>query len=261
MTRNQWAKWPLAKCQVHTKIEYSLYVRRYAPFASFGGGFEGDARGFSTSLTATSRTVGVATFGPCMGSEIGATAYSTGSSWVGPWEVRKKYSLGSIGAHKAQVAVSILNVVVSEGTVSFTLYTEGNLPFKDIALHRTLAKAVDWANHALRPNSRNLQGTPDIDTFVDFAVVFSDNKLIFDGAVRGDGFPNAEVFVLDAASQAVALVDYRTRSGVSGPFHRLWGPHAHCKFAFFHREVDLKHDGTFGTGAGRPPAVFQEPQE
>src|SRR5205085_3607087 len=31
--------------------------------------------------------------------------------------------------------------------------------------------------------------------------------------VRGDGFPNTEVFVLDAASRAVPLLDYRTRSG------------------------------------------------
>lgn len=36
-----------------------LYVRRYAPFSQFGGGFEGDNRSVSsTSLTATSRTSG-----------------------------------------------------------------------------------------------------------------------------------------------------------------------------------------------------------
>src|SRR6185436_16615251 len=120
-----------------TPVEFALYVRRYAPFLSFGGGFEGDGRGFSTSLQATSRTVGVATFGPRPGTQVGRTGFSSGSSWVGPWEVRKHVALGSIGKSVGDVRVTVSNVIAGQGKISFTLYTEGNLPLKDLVFHKS----------------------------------------------------------------------------------------------------------------------------
>jgi LysM repeat protein len=237
---------------------YSLYVRRYAPFGSFGGGFDGDGRDYSTSLAATARTVGVVTFSRKPGTDLAATGHSSGSSWVGPWEIRKKYPLLSVGRHIGQVRVTVSKVAVSENKISFTLYTEGNMPLKDIMLHEKIAGAVDKLNNALRPNSPHPQGTPDIDTFVDFSATFSADKAVFEGVVRGDGFPNAEVFVLDAASKPVGLLDYRTRSGIAGPYYRLFGAHAGNRLATFRREVDLRPDGSFGANASQPPAVVAE---
>ena len=209
--------------QTTTKVEYSLYVRRYAPFRSFGGGFEGDGRGFSTSVEATSRTVGVATFGSKADSQVGSKGFSSGSSWVGPWEVRKHVPTGKIIPAMGDVRVTVSNVTASPDKISFTLYTEGNLPLKDLMFKKSIADAMDNANNKIRPNSPRPQMSPDIDTFVDFVATFSNNKVVFEAIVRGDGFPNAEVFVLDAGSKAVALLDYQTKSGETGPLHRLYG--------------------------------------
>jgi hypothetical protein len=240
------------------QVEFALYVRRYAPFHSFGGGFEGDGRGFSTSLQATSRTVGVATFGPRGGTQVGGTGFSSGSSWVGPWEVRRHFPLGGIGKSVGDVRISVSNIVTGQGKIAFTLYTEGNLPLKDLVFHKSIAGAMDKVNNFLRPNSPRPQGSPDIDTFVDFAATFLGKKVLFEAVVRGDGFPNAEVFVLDAKSKAVALFDYRTKSGEAGPLHRLYGAHAGNRLGSVRREVDLNADGTFGPNFSQPPAVVQE---
>ena len=242
--------------KLNSKVEYKLYVRRYAPFRSFGGGFEGDGREFSTKLDATSRTVGVATFNPGSGVPMGKGS-SSGSSWVGPWEVRKNFET-TIGHRTGEVRVDVRNVFRAQHAVSFTLYTEGNMPLKDLIFHKTIADVLDRANHAVRPKSPNPQGTPDIDTFVDFKASVRGDKILFEGVVRGDGFPNVEIFVLDAKSQVVALLDYRTKSGITGPFHRLFGDHAGNRLAVFRREVDLKVDGSFGRNQFGQPTLVQE---
>ena len=239
-------------------VEYSLYVRRYAPFRSFGGGFEGDGRGFSTSLKVTSRTVGVATFLSKSETAVSGTGYSTGSSWVGPWEVRKKIPAGSIGLHTGQVRVTVTKIHAAQNKVSFTLYTEGNLPLKDIFLHKKLSDLTDKVNQIIRPNTPRPQGTPDIDTFVDFCATFSGDTVIFEALFRGDGFPNAEVFVLDSHSKVVPLIDYRTKSGVTGPIHRLLGTHSENRLASVRRQVGLSANGSFAVEAGLHPVIFQE---
>jgi hypothetical protein len=252
------AGWQKDHEPMNANPQYSLYVRRYSPFRSFGGGFEGDNRGFTTDLHVTSRTVGVATFSPRSGAPVAFAGYSTGSSWVGPGEVRKSHRLGSIGLHVGQVRVTILNGLCLPNGVSFTLHTEGNLPLKDIFFHRIIADGADKLNSKLRPGSPRPQGTPDIDTFVDFKATFSGDKALFEGVVRGDGFPNAEVFMLDTSLQVVALLDYRTKSGAAGPLHRLFGSHASNRLASFRLEIELKPDGSFRRDYKGSATVVQE---
>jgi hypothetical protein len=242
----------------NAQVEYTLYVRRYAPFRSFGGGFEGDSRPFSTSPDATARTVGVVTFGIGAGAVMASRGFSSGSSWVGPWEVRKSYPLGSITQHGGKVRATMLDVLANRISLSFTLYTEGNLPLKDILFHKSIADGIDRLNQAVRPNSRHPQGTPDIDTFLDFKAMVSGKRILFEGTVRGDGFPNAEVFLVDGRSQALALFDYRTKSNEAGPLHRLFGANAGNRLGTFRREVEILADGSFGPGHGGPPTVVQE---
>lgn len=239
------------------KVEYHLFVRRYAPFSSFGGGFDGDNRGFSTKTNVTSRTVGVATFGPTS-TDVSGSGYSTGSAWVGPWEVRKSYPLGSIGQSNGQVRVSITNTTSTNGKIRFTIHTEGNLPLKDILLHQKLAEAADKISGVLRPNSPRPQGTPDIDTFVDFTATFSGEKVQFEGTVRGDRFPNAEVFVLDGASNDVPLLDYRTKSNEAGPLYRLFGAHAQNRLGSFRKEICVDSNGSFGMNSHPVPQIVIE---
>jgi hypothetical protein len=238
--------------------EYLLYVRRYAPFESFGGGFEGDNRGYSTNPAATARTSAVVSFLPTSDARLTA-ASSSGTSWVGPWAVRKSHKLGAIGHHIGQVRASVTSTVTNYGQVSFTLHTQGNLPLKDVLLRKSVAGVIDNIYAAFRPNSPHPQGSPDIETFIDFVATFASAAVVFEGAVRGDGFPNAELFVTDGNGRAAGLVDYRTKSGIMGPYHRLERSHPNYRLASFRRSVTLNKDGSFGPDASAPPPVTHEP--
>ena len=67
---------------------------------------------------------------------------------------------------------------------------------------------------------------PTIDTFVDAYVIFRERTLQIEGTVRGDDFPNAEVFVVDRMGGSVLLFDFKTSGGQqTGPMTRLWGAH------------------------------------
>ncbi len=53
--------------QCSESSDYGLNVRSYVPFASFGGGFEGDNRGTTTARTASSRIAVKIFFNPVSG--------------------------------------------------------------------------------------------------------------------------------------------------------------------------------------------------
>lgn len=199
-----------------------LFVRRYAPFATFGGGFEGDNRtGASTSPVATARTIGVVEFGP-----TGVTAlvgFSTGSTFegAGPWLAEK------IGRHFSKVKSEVTGLAVSPRTLGFTVQTAGANPLVPVV-------------------------APDIDTFVDFNVSFGENTRYW-GTVRGDSFPNAEVFVVDEAGREILLFDFRTGGGRNtGPMTRLAGAHARQTLGSFDVTIvavgpQLRVQPTYGT--------------
>jgi hypothetical protein len=251
---------------------YTLFVRRYAPFASFGGGFEGDNRSYSCNPRTTARTTGIVTFGG--GGRVVASGHAAGSAYVGPWFTRRRLPLGTIEKHTAEVRTTLSSVMATEGVVRFTLHTEGSLPLKDIILRKkavdvfggvTLDRAADAIDGLARwwqPDAPRPQGTPDIDTFLDLRVAIDARRMMFEGTLRGDGFPNfpnAEVFVLDAAGVAVGLLDYRTSSGGLGPFHRLYGTGAGKHLARFVRHVGLRADGRFENVGVSGPVIVTEP--
>ena len=237
--------------------EYQLVVRRYAPFESFGGGFDGDNRTeASTNMSDTARTAGVVAF--TFDGKASATGSSTGSSWVGPWAVRKSGRLGAIGHHIGQVSVALTNVQSSDTGVTFTVYTEGNLPLKDIMLHKSIAGGIDRLVRKVAPERRSFQGTPDIDTFLDFQASLSGRTLKVSGVMRGDGFPNAEIFMLDPGGKALLLLDYRTKSGVLGPLYRLFLSGDNNRVASFEAEVDVDAEGAFGAARMITPVLVRE---
>lgn len=169
-----------------------LFMRRYAPFKTFGGGFEGDFRdGPSTEMSGESRTVGIAMFGP-NGVES-YTGHSDGSAWSPGADIATKRHKRTYG----EVKTTVSKRKVNGRTISFTMHTEGANPL--------------------------VPGAPDIDTFVDLEVSF-DASLRFKGRVRGDAFPNAEIFVAERSGRAIPLFDFRTGHGRNvGPFTRLFG--------------------------------------
>ena len=195
-------------------MNYQLVFKRYAPFATFGLGFEGDVRtGPSSDIGASARTFGVVNFtadavGPVM------LGYSSGSRW------QSDASLSF-----SQVSTKLTMSTRSAGILSFTAYTAGANPCIPLA--------------------------PDIDTFVDINIVFSANCIVFDGTVRGDDFPNAEVWVFDASadagksnSNAALLFDFRTTGGQNtGPLFSLFGSGSGNILGNFHKTIPIDGAG------------------
>jgi hypothetical protein len=206
-------------------MAYRLYVRRYAPFAVFGGPYHGDTRTTpSSSLTDTARTIGFVTFDRTGIS--GSAGYSSGSSMVGPG--------ARLGTRYGTVTVTVTRSAPTASGVSFAFSTAG-------------------ANPLAPP------GAPDIDTFVDLSVNWTVGRMLIDGQVRGDNFPNAEAFVLDTHGRGVIIFDFRTGGGQdSGPFTRLFGSHSKQVLGSIAASIPLDAAGNF-TGVAAVPAAIHGP--
>ncbi|WKB50892.1 hypothetical protein [Eleftheria terrae] len=200
---------------------YTLVFRRYAPFKSFGFGFEGDGReGPSTRLEDTSRTMG--TVGFERGSVTPICGTSSGSTFVG----LGAYVERLLRRHYSAVRSSVKVTGRSLQQLRFTAMTAGANPM--------------------------VPGAPTIDTFVDIVASFSSNALVLQGKVRGDSFPNAEVFVVDTRGQPVLLFHFATTGGrQSGPFLRLAGNHSGQTIGTFEKRIPLDGNGGFVTTGTR----------
>jgi hypothetical protein len=207
---------------------YTLLFRRYAPFAKFGFGFEGDHRvGPSTSMLATARTIGVVPF--ARGSVGSVKGDSSGTEYVGGGDWLRKMA----GRHKSHVSSVISKECISANTISFRASTAGANPM--------------------------VPGAPDIDTIVDFCAEWIASGLRFSGVVRGDDFPNAEVFVLDSGSVGCLLFDGRTTGGQdTGPIIRLAGSHETQILGAFSCAVPILPSGAFVSPKNRCPVTMME---
>lgn len=190
-----------------------LYFRRFAPFKSFGGGFEGDDRGHSTSLGKTSRTSAHVAF--AKGGVVSADGHSSGTEWVAG------------GKKVGKVTVKTGFKFASGGVVGFTASSAGSNPL--------------------------VPGAPDIDTYISCVAVFRSGELAISGRVNGDGFPHAEVFVRDWKGTAHMLMEYSTGSGWAGPFHRLFGANRDNLIGRFDAKIALNGDGSLGKLTARKP--------
>jgi hypothetical protein len=200
---------------------FALVFRRYAPFAKFGFGFEGDNRGGpSLSVHATARTVGVVLF--ARGSVGSMTGTSSGTQFVGGGDFLRKL----LGTPKSKVNCNLSRQHCGANSISFIASTAGANPMFRI---RGIGNVA-----------------PDIDTFVDFSAEWVGSGVRFIGAVRGDDFPNAEVFVLDAKDQGCLLFDGRTTGGQDiGPMTRLAGAHELQRLGSFWCTMPLSSQGIF----------------
>jgi hypothetical protein len=194
---------------------YGLFFRRYAPFDTFGGGFEGDHRtAASTRLTDTARTVGALNFAP--GNVGNMRGESSGTTFAG----LGAYVERLLGRHFSKVTSSVSVSTRSLDCLRFTAQTAGANPM--------------------------VPGAPAIDTFLDMTVLFRKQALVLEGTLRGDSFPNAEVFVTDARGQSVLLLAYATDAGRNtGPMTRLAGDHSEQRLGSFHRRIALTRLGLF----------------
>ncbi len=196
-------------------MAYTLVFRRYAPFASFAG-FEGDVRTEpSTSMDATARTIGTVPFAPGQVGTVSKGSSGTQITMFGGAVARL------IGTRHSNVASSVTVQTATIDSVRFTALTSG-------------------ANPMFGP------AAPAIDTFIDVHAVFRGAVLELSGTVRGDNFPNAEVFVLDEKGNGTLLFSLKTDGGQNtGPFTRLWGEHAKQVLGTFRLAIPVDAAGLF----------------
>jgi hypothetical protein len=217
------------------QVGFSMTVRRFAPFESFGGGFQGDAKsrhipaasdgsgGFSTDSNATSRTsLTIAVEGQVITQPTGHADLS-------------RHPL--LGEGRAEVKTT--------STSAPTSSTDGELDAQSAAsMPLTLANGhlsfVPWA--------------PDIDSDVELTYEQKPHALEVAGTVWGDRFPNAELFLSDRSETSVMVGTFQTQAGAAGPLLELFGAGARVpasELISFHAEIPLDPDGNF---AGSPLA-------
>lgn len=168
--------------------DYVLNLRSYAPFAQFGGGFEGDSRGPSTSTAVTSRIAVSLIFNPQSGKVGKPRATSSGTTYL-PLNWRDM----------AEPRVTLISAVKVTNGISLRLDLAGSNP-----LLRRIA--------------------PDIDLHATMSFTIAEGYFRVLAQLTGDRFPNAEMFVTDERGQARMLMTYETTSGpFSGPAFALPG--------------------------------------
>jgi hypothetical protein len=204
---------------------YGLYFRRYAPFATFGFGFEGDKRSTaSTSLKATSRTYGWVMFNQF--EIVHRFADSSGTHYHSSvW--------GEIVGHSKVSMAVVRSSLAGPGLIEFTASTAGSNP--------------------LVPKS------PDIDTTVTARFDFGQPKFMhISGEVFGDNFPNLEVFLLCyRSSHAALLIDGRTTGGRNtGPMTRLSGAHSRQSLGRLSGTLLLNENGELVRDYTAPPTTI-----
>lgn len=155
---------------------FTLNVRSYAPFVSFGGGFEGDNRGPTTSSTVTSRIATRVAFNPQSG-EIGKPASASSGTVFLPLNTRAM----------AEPASSLTKA---------SRLPNGFVIMMDIS-----------GSNPLVP------GAPDIDLHVYLRVTLSPGRLNSSLSLRGDQFPNAEMFYTDGFGRSRMLLTFETAGG------------------------------------------------
>lgn len=163
------------------KFPYPIHIRSFAPMKTFAGGFDGDNRGYSTTLGkgeigdngVTSRVQQTFTVDPSKGEVTGQRTWSDKSHH--PW-------LGT----KTETPTGSVDV------------SYGSSPDKNSA---TISSKMAGAN-PLVPAS------PDIDVKSSIGIV-EDKKagtLSVNATMKGDGFPAAEMFIGDSKGQQVMII-------------------------------------------------------
>jgi len=158
---------------------YPVHIRSFAPFKTFGGGFEGDNRGYSTAAgkgeggSVTSRVQQTFTVDPAKGTLTGERTWSDESH---------HFILGT-------------KTATPDGEVNATF---GCSPTKNSA-------TIDAEMTGALPL---LDGSPDIDVKSTISIV-EDTKagtLTVNATMKGDGFPAAEMFIGDTKGQQLMII-------------------------------------------------------
>lgn len=163
----------------------TVYVRSFAPWAVFGTIYKGDNRGFTTSRS----------------KEVTSRIWAYVRFDVRTARILDR-NVGSDPSHQIWPVEREAN-----GTPQMNATTAG----------RDLRIDV-WGNNPLFP------GSADVDIHLNANTRSSGNKTCFSGSMTGDGFPNAEVFVVGQGNRATMIHTFATTADPdTGPYRLLPG--------------------------------------
>ena len=199
---------PLAFIDPNGEFPFTFHIRSFHPDKTFGGGFSGDNRVFTTGQDVTSR-------------------------------IRQNFTLetdnGSISGGKP-ISDPSHHPILGTATATPT----GNISPVDM-LTSTEGSVFNFSSEYAGSNPL-VMGSPDIDVNVSFSVIENrDNgTLTISFTGMGDGFPNTELFVEDANGNSIML-DTSQLTGT--PFKLIGG--ADTKIFSGSLTIQINSDGTF----------------
>ncbi|MDB6183279.1 hypothetical protein [Paracoccus fistulariae] len=222
-------------------MKFTLHERAFHPDENFGLGgfwFDGDSRGFSflPRGRVTSR-VGVLMNIDAKESDIEApSAYSDPSTSPlgGYFSVHEKYEQEGTRPQAVYLSKSI------------SRYTPDSIQNISLVMH-------SWGkNHAARPTQDYVRDDgasklepviPNLDITLNFTmrIDLHRKKILIESTLRGDGFPNSEVFIRDSADTPIMLNTHH-RIGVAAG--QLFGNHNHM-LASTEIEIDCDESANF----------------
>jgi hypothetical protein len=199
------------------RIPYPITIRAFAPFKTFGFGFHGDDRGYTTG-DATARVHQKINF------DTDKTQIKT-TAWSSPtWKANNPSN------HKTATPK-----VQFDG--DFTINNSGD------------NKTFGFGTHVAAANPLTPRGTPDIDVFSNFSI--TENKkaglLNISGKLTGDNFPSTEAFISDPSGQNVFIGVGQIDKGVDkdwGVGH-LFGEDKDNKITDFNFSITTDKKGNF----------------
>jgi hypothetical protein len=207
--------------------DFHLALRRFAPFYTFGGTFEGDA---------ASRGIPIA--------QEGQGGHTTDTSATSRVETIVSVRADHIGS-SSHCDISRHPLL---GEAQGIPRTEDYSVTKDAT-----GGHIDVSHAASNP----LITSPDIDTTIRAEYAVTPAGLHLQGVVTGDDFPSSEVFVADRAGNTVMLSDYAT------PWEEFKGPYGHLAgegdyvLAAFDATIPLDDRGNFAMTCEAPAGAQQ----
>ena len=205
------------------KFPYPIYIRSFAPFMTFGGGFFGDNRGWLTSTAdkVTSRMQQTFTIDPSQKSIVGLKTWSDQSQYPG-FESKTDIPRAGVQAGFRSYGDNKVGVVTSNMAGNNPL-----LPSPDIDIHSVIRLTEN-----LKEGNLNVQMSMD-----------------------GDRFPAAEAFIGDTKGQRIFI-------GVSpyegGPYTSLWGNNDRpMMYANFDVKINEKGEFTFVVSSGKSYSIAE----
>ncbi|SKB93651.1 RHS repeat-associated core domain-containing protein [Chryseobacterium balustinum] len=197
---------------------YPVTTRSFAPFASFGGGFAGDNRGFSTSSSVTSRL---------------------SHSYVMNTDNHTYTNYGASSSPSSHPYLGTATAPDDRGTISNAVYSTN----KDGST--TTSWTATMAGH-----NPLVAGSPDIDVKTNFSL--TENKAAGTLGVSvtqtGDGFPSSETMIGDTGGNQLMI---GVSTAVGTPFTHLFGEGNNNAMMSNNFTVTMDENGVFtGVQAG-----------